>query len=419
MIMTSKNDLDLLREFTRDESQDAFSELVQRHLNLVYCAALRQVRSPQLAEEVAQSVFCDLARNAFLLKPDTVLTAWLYQVTRRTAINVVRGEARRQLREQIALEMNEMNATADDWTQIEPLLDDAMSALGAIDRTAILLRYFENKSLREVGQALGTTDDTARKRVNHAIDCLRDYFNTRGVTVGAGGLVVVLSANAVQAAPVGLAASISAGVVLVGATTAVTATTAKVFAMTTLQKVLITTAAAAAVGTGILEVRQNSRLRDQVQTLEQRQAPSAEQFQGLQKERDDARRRIAALTDEVASLKANSAELLRLRGEVTQLKAAPPHSMEMASQALVANANLAKQRLDQMPDKKIPELQFLSDYDWLIVVKDYKFENDEDYRKAFNGLRCTAKNEFGNLLRKALQGYATANDGQLPGDVGK
>src|SRR6266436_1527802 len=136
MTMKSTNDLDLLGEFTRDQSQDAFTALVQRHLNLVYCAALRQVRSPQLAEEVAQSVFTDLARNAARLKADTTLTAWLYQVTRRTAIDVVRGEVRRQLREQIAVEMNAMNANADDlsrrnpmeadWTQIEPLLDEAM-----------------------------------------------------------------------------------------------------------------------------------------------------------------------------------------------------------------------------------------------------------------------------------------------------
>src|SRR6266436_739318 len=118
MTMTSTTDLDLLGEFTRHQSQDAFTALVQRHLNLVYCAALRQVRSPQLAEEVAQSVFTDLARNASRLKSDTILTAWLYQVTRRRAIDMVRREARRQLREQIAFEMNAINATTDDWTQI-------------------------------------------------------------------------------------------------------------------------------------------------------------------------------------------------------------------------------------------------------------------------------------------------------------
>src|SRR6266436_3437246 len=208
MTMKSTNDLDLLGEFTRDQSQDAFTALVKRHLNLVYCAALRQVRSPQLAEEVTQSVFTDLARNAARLKPDTILTAWLYEVTRRTAINVVRGEARRQLREQIAFEMNAMNANAADWTQIEPLLDEAMHALDETDRTAVLLRFFENKSLREVGATLGTSDDAAQKRVSRAVERLREFFTKRGVTVGASGLAIVISANAVQAAPVGLVVTI-------------------------------------------------------------------------------------------------------------------------------------------------------------------------------------------------------------------
>src|SRR6185312_12627455 len=104
----------LLQDYAKAKSQDAFTEIVRRHLNLVYSAALRQVRSPQLAEEVAQSVFTDLARAAGKLSSATgrspVLTAWLYQVTRRTAIDVIRKESRRRLREQIAVEMNDMNA---------------------------------------------------------------------------------------------------------------------------------------------------------------------------------------------------------------------------------------------------------------------------------------------------------------------
>src|SRR5207249_4082392 len=142
--------------------------------------------------------FIDLARNAARLKPDTILTAWLYQVTRRTAIDVVRREASRQLREQIATEMKAMNATAADWTHIEPLLDEAMHALDETDRAAVLLRYFENKSLRDVGQALGTSENAAQKRVNRAVERLRKFFAKRGVTIGASGVVIVISGNAVQ-----------------------------------------------------------------------------------------------------------------------------------------------------------------------------------------------------------------------------
>src|SRR5258706_16131377 len=117
---------DLLREYACRRSEEAFAALVHRHLNLVYSVALRQVRSPQLAQEVAQSVFSDLARNAGTLKPDTVLTAWLYRVAYRTAIDIVRHESRRQAREQIAMEMAAMNTASSEWTRIEPLLDEAM-----------------------------------------------------------------------------------------------------------------------------------------------------------------------------------------------------------------------------------------------------------------------------------------------------
>ena len=199
----SDNDLQLIERYARHHAEEAFTEIVRRHLDLVHSAAFRQVRSRQLAEEVAQSVFTDLARGAGRLAPDTVLTAWLYQVTRRTAVDVVRREARRQLREQIATEMDTLNATTADWTHIEPLLDEAMSALDETDRTAVLLRYFENRSLREVGQTLGTSDAAAQKRVSRAVERLRGFFAERGVAVGASGIVVAVSANAVQAAPVG------------------------------------------------------------------------------------------------------------------------------------------------------------------------------------------------------------------------
>jgi RNA polymerase sigma factor (sigma-70 family) len=315
------SDLDLLRKYQRENSEEAFAELVNRHLNLVYSAALRQVRSRELAEEVAQSAFTDLARNAHRLAPDTILTAWLYQVTRRTAIDVVRREARRQLREQIATEMNAMNATTADWTHIEPLLDDAMDALDDTDRAAVLLRFFENKSLREVGAMLGTSDDAAQKRVSRALERLREFLAKRGVTVGAGGLGIVISANAVQSAPIGLATTIATTTVLAATSVATTATTtiAKTIAMTTLQKILITAAITAAVGTGIYEGRHTSALRTQVQILQQQEAPMTEQIKKLQNQRDAAERQLALVRQENESLNLNKAELLKLRSKVTLL----------------------------------------------------------------------------------------------------
>ena len=250
-------DLELLRRFTRDHAQAAFTELVRRQVNLVFTAALRQVRSPQLAEEVAQSVFTDLARDAGKLTQATggtlVLTAWLYAVTRRTAIDVVRQESRRQAREQIAVQMNALHACPDvDWTQIAPLLDEAMAALDETDRAAVLLRFFENQSLREVGAALGASEDAAQKRVSRAVERLREYFAQRGVTTGAGGFCAAISANAVQAAPMGLAVKIASAAILSVAAVHSTG----VIAITTLQKAIVGITLAAAVGMGIYAVMQ-------------------------------------------------------------------------------------------------------------------------------------------------------------------
>ena len=320
--MTS--DLDLLRQFARENSQDAFAEIVRRHLDLVYSAARRQVRMPQSAEEVAQSVFADLARDAGKISgtgvsPVSSLTPWLYAVTRRTAIDVVRKESRRRLREQIAVEMNNMDATQNDWRQIEPLLDDAMAALEETDRSAILLRYFENKSLREVGEALGASEDAAQKRVSRAVERLREFLAKHGVTVGAGALVALVSANAVQAAPVGLSVTILIGVVS-AATTA---------GITIIHKLLMAGLTAATVGIGIYTVHLQKRL----DRLQQQQTPWAEQIQQLQRERDEATNALAVVEAENLQLQSDQSEveLLRLRDEVTRLRNQLKHSAEITT----------------------------------------------------------------------------------------
>jgi RNA polymerase sigma factor (sigma-70 family) len=302
--MTS--DLDLLRQFAQENSQDAFGEIVRRHLDLVYSAAWRQVRSPQLAEEVAQSVFADLARDARKLKADTILTAWLYAVARRTAIDTVRQESRRQLREQIAVEMNDMNATADDWAQIAPLLDDAMAALDETDRTAILLRYFENKNLRDVGESLAISDDAAQKRVSRAVESLREFFSKQRLTIGAAGLAALISTNAIQAAPARLAAAILA--------TAMAGTPAIVTPM--FHKVLIAGMSAVAVGTVIYAIH----LQGQVGSLEERESSLTDQIAQLERERGDIGNQLSDLQLQNEQLQAGKTELLRLRGEVTRLQ---------------------------------------------------------------------------------------------------
>jgi RNA polymerase sigma factor (sigma-70 family) len=213
------DDMELLGEYAARRSEQAFATLVARHIGLVYSSALRQVRDPLLAEEITQEVFIILAQKATLLNVKTILPGWLYRTTRFTAANVLRTDSNRHRREQEA----QMQSTIDNgpvdaaWQELSPLLDEAMNRLGQADRDALLLRYFENKSLREVGVALGTNEESAKKRVARGLDKLRVFFSKRGVTLSTVVIAGAVSAHSVQAAPVALATATTAAAIANGA----------------------------------------------------------------------------------------------------------------------------------------------------------------------------------------------------------
>src|SRR6266513_2156809 len=291
--MQPKSDAPLLREYADHGAEAAFAELVTRHTNLVYSAAWRQVDSPDIAAEVAQRVFIELARGARSLiprlAPDASLAGWLCRSARNISLNLRRDEFRRHSRERQAMEnLDSTSDTAPDWERLRTVLDEAMDELSEPDYDALVLRFFKNQDLRSVGLALCVSDDAAQKRVSRALDKLRDLLSQRGITTSAAALSVVLAANTVQSAPVGLAVTISAAAALAGgaaqSSTAIAAT--KAIAMTTLQKTVIGAALAAAVGTGIYEGHQASTLRTQVQTLQQQQTPLAEEIQQLTRDRE-------------------------------------------------------------------------------------------------------------------------------------
>jgi RNA polymerase sigma factor (sigma-70 family) len=317
------DDLTLVREFATRQSEPAFTALVERHIGLVHSAALRQTGDAHLAEEITQAVFIILARKAATLGPRTILSAWLYRTTRYAAADALRQQRRRAAREQEAYMQSTLKADGDTaspatdetvWQQLAPRLDDALNELGETDRAALVLRFFENKTAREMAAALRMTEDAAQKRVTRALEKLRTRLLKHGVTLTTTVIASAVASNAIQAAPVGLAATISAAEIA-GAT----ATTALI--LTTFQKLAITAALTATVAIGIYQAKEAHKARTEAQDHRRAQGLAAEQIQKLQAERNKTTNPAAGLNEQFARSEKNDLEPVKLRDEVELLGA--------------------------------------------------------------------------------------------------
>ena len=176
----------LLRRFAEDHAEEAFTELVRRHLPLVHATALRRVGGDaHLAQDVTQTVFISLARKAPALQGHASLAGWLYLSTHHATAEVVRREQRRKQREASAHTMHLASTPDDppvDPAALRPLLDDALVELKADDREAVVLRFFGQRSFAEIGAALRITEEAARKRVDRALEKLQAALSRRGIT---------------------------------------------------------------------------------------------------------------------------------------------------------------------------------------------------------------------------------------------
>lgn len=360
--MDKPDDMTLVREFAAHQSDTAFETLVARHINLVHSAALRQVSDPHLAQEITQAVFLILARKAARLPDGTFLLGWLFKTTRYAASAELRAADRRRRREDEAHMQSLISQTPDEaaWQHIAPLLDEALANLNETDRRAVLLRFFEGQTLGEVGAALSLNEEAARKRVNRGVEKLRKFFAKRGVTQTTAAIGVALTANSVQAAPVGLAAIISAttlkGVAVAATVTTLVNGTIKTIAMTTLQKTLITAALVVAVGMTIYEAHDAATMRTEVKTLQSQQS---EQIQQLQKEREDATNKLAGMLAENSQFKSNlnQAELLKLRGNVGLLRSQLANAKSPYQQPSLSTAQDYYKRADKHAKNHEYEMQ--------------------------------------------------------------
>jgi len=258
--MQTPTDAELLRGYAESHSEEAFAELVRRHLTFVYGTALRRMNGDtHRAEEIAQSVFTDLARKAIKLSRHPSLNGWLHTSTRYAAAALARSEQRRQTREQEAMAMPDAPppfTPTIDWEQIRPVIDEALDQLDERDRAAVLLRFFENQPLAQVGATLVVSEDAARKRIDRALEKLRRLLARRGIVSTSTALGLALANQVAVAAPASLASLITSTVVAVAAP-ASSSSLLSFFAMTKLQSgtlAALVVALAATAGSALLGV---------------------------------------------------------------------------------------------------------------------------------------------------------------------
>jgi RNA polymerase sigma factor (sigma-70 family) len=311
--MPVKDSQSLLADYVVLGSEQAFRELVDRYVDLVHSAAVRLVDGDtHLAEDLTQTVFLDLARTARKLPKAVSLGGWLHRHTYFTASKAMRAQRRRQRRER---EATEMSAQQDDsivnWERIAPMLDGAIDRLVEEDRTAILLRFFEQRDFRSVGDALGIREDAARMRVNRALEKLQGMLKHSGVTLSSGALAAGLTEAAVLSAPSGMAAGISSAA-LIGAAGGGT-TFLEIMSATKLKLTLVTLAVVGVTTLFVMQQQSHTRLQKENETLQRQMAQLQFDAEGLAGQLSNANNSVALSSEQ-------SRELLRLRGEVGALR---------------------------------------------------------------------------------------------------
>jgi RNA polymerase sigma factor (sigma-70 family) len=260
------DDRELLAEFVERGSRESFALLVERYVNLVYSAAARQVGDRHLAEDVTQGVFIVLAKKARNLRRETALGAWLLKVTRYAALDALKARRRRREHEERAAgmrsEIQQQDDAARQWDEVRGVLDEALVGLAEQDRRAVVLRFFEQRSVEEVANLMGVSPEAAKQRIFRAIEKLRGRLSKNGAGITAGALVTLIGAHAVEAAPAGLAANAAAGAfgTGVGGTLAcgIAKGTVKVMAWAKLKAAAVITVAAMTLGVSTAVVARNT-----------------------------------------------------------------------------------------------------------------------------------------------------------------
>ena len=379
----------LLADYVENGSEAAFRDLVTRYTDLVYSTAFRLVDGDtQLAQDVAQTVFIDLARMGRTFSGQVMLGGWLHRHTRFVAANLLRSERRRKSRERQAAEMNTLRNEPDGGLkQVSLIIDEAIDGLANEDRAAIILRFFEGADLRSLGEVMGIGENAARMRVSRALEKLHVLLKRRGKTLSATALTTALAAEAVTAAPAGLAVNFAATALSAAAAGGgLTVTLFKTVAMTKLKVGVLTVVAVA--GLTISMVRQhqsltklrseNFALRSQLDDLAQLTAENL---------------RLSNLLSQPTqpSQEAQTSELLKLRGEIGRLKRQIAETPKERQTAAAVKADPTEVQ------KEIAIANMVYTKGWVLAFRLYAYRNQGQFPTNFESAASFLPDESKSL----------------------
>ena len=333
----------LLAEFVSGAKESAFTALVRRHVDLVYATARRQLGDAGLAEEVTQNVFIALARKSGALRGSATISGWLYKTTLLEARHALRSELRRQRREAVAVEIGTTTADGESpWASLVPLLDEGLMKLREGDRLAVLLRYCEEKPLREVGGALGISEDAAQKRVAKSLEELTRFFQRRGFRVscvGASG--AALFAQAITAAPVHLAANVARAALAASSGAGLSGLGLAAFKVMNLTKLQLTVACVCLAAVPVAyEAHALRDVRQDTSALNAQLAIRQQSLADAQGQRDALARRIRAADESLAGLPTRAQAAAKLP------PSAPPRWVDSSPFARVPKELLERVRVN-------------------------------------------------------------------------
>jgi RNA polymerase sigma factor (sigma-70 family) len=323
-------DTELLRRYAEEHSESAFTELVKRRLGLVYAVALRQTGGDaHRAHDIAQTVFTHLARQASSLARQPVLAGWLYRSAQFAASDAMRTERRRQVREHEAHTMNEIlseDRSAGNWDKLRPDLDQVLSELDEPDRDALVLRFFDDRPLADVGAKLSLTENAARMRVQRALEKVRTRLARRGVTSTTAALAGVLTGQAGAAAPAAIVASVSSAALAGAASSGALVTATGLLKIMSTTKIITAAAVVALVGLAGYEFAVIQKMKESAASLDRERVQMARDIAALKREIEAGKAsRAAPSTGAASGVTSSKSSDQRDRGSTAAPDATPPN----------------------------------------------------------------------------------------------